>query len=153
MATVWTKQEAAPIVADMDAAVRPYGWAAEMVGSVADYGSSEKDLDIVVYPPRTKRTSMTEVVAVVNAIKAACPALKCTNLIDDIIVFVDARQRPIEIWLGNVPEEIWQSYEYRCGISVAMIEAKRGWRDRAAEEARLSKRGSNGANHTVSAEG
>jgi hypothetical protein len=94
-----------------------------MVGSVADYGSSENDLDILVYTRNPTRAA--EVVAVVNAIRERCPELKCTGLDDDMFNFVNAADRPIEVWLGNVPKEIWQSHEFLRSFTFDLTETAR----------------------------
>jgi hypothetical protein len=48
----WTREEAAPVVAFINDAVRQHGLAAELVGSVARVGYSKKDVDVVVRPNR-----------------------------------------------------------------------------------------------------
>jgi len=47
---VWTYAEAAPVVEAIAAAVGPHGFKADIVGSVAAHGASDKDVDVLISP-------------------------------------------------------------------------------------------------------
>ena len=110
--TVWTFDEAVPVVAAINTAVRPHGFKAQMVGSVADHGSSEKDLDVLVVPVGV--VTLGDVVCAIGAIERL---YRLRQFVDDILGFVDGAGRPIEVWLGNVPAAVWQSDEYQSRVA------------------------------------
>jgi hypothetical protein len=108
---VWTYAEAAPVVEAIDAAVRPHGFRAQMVGSVATYGSSDKDVDVTVIAEGT--TSPKELLAVVGAIERL---YRLRDVNADVLGFQDEADRTIEVWLCNIPHGVLYDNEFDQGV-------------------------------------
>ena len=70
----------------------------QMVGSVANVGCSDKDLDVTVTAQGS--TSVRELLTTIGAIEKL---YRLRNVTDDVFRFQDDAGRTIEVWLCNVP--------------------------------------------------
>jgi hypothetical protein len=116
---VWTYAEASPVVEAIDAAVRPHGFKARMVGSVAERGESDKDVDVLVAPE-----GVTTLDGVIDAVAAIERLHRLRDVNDDVLGFVDDAGRTIEVWLASMPDGLVYSDDYlqRLGPLVTLSE-------------------------------